>query len=263
MAKKSTPWSIDEVTTFLHLIADDKIQRELDGTTRNLNVFQEVSALLSVRGYARTFQQCRDKLKKLKSEYRAVKDHNGRSGSDRRSWKWFDLMNDIYGRRPASVGREGGLDSATALLLSLHDDAIDETSEEEQSRTTGDPSSSSNPEGTPTRPQTPAPAEQPTPTQPPTPSAITTPQRVVLGKRKRGGDEHLAQEERHHVRNLAQVDRHWQLTMEATDPGKAGGNGLEKENAQTQAFNLAFLRTLGQVVDSRRGPSLQEDEPPL
>ena len=69
MAKKSTPWSIDEVTTFLHLIADDKIQRELDGTTRNLNVFQEVSALLSVRGYARTFQQCRDKVKKLKSEY--------------------------------------------------------------------------------------------------------------------------------------------------------------------------------------------------
>ncbi|KAL3047027.1 hypothetical protein OYC64_021284 [Pagothenia borchgrevinki] len=66
MAKKSTPWSIDEVTTFLHLIADDKIQRELDGATRNLNVFQEVSALLSERGFSRTFQQCREKLKKLK-----------------------------------------------------------------------------------------------------------------------------------------------------------------------------------------------------
>jgi len=120
MATKSTPWSVDEVTTFLHLIADDKIQRELDGTTRNLKVFKEVSALLSVRGYSRTFQQCRDKLKKLKSEYRAIKDHNGRSGSDRRSWKWFDLMDDIYGHRPSSVGREGGLDSATALLESLH-----------------------------------------------------------------------------------------------------------------------------------------------
>jgi len=46
-------------------------------------------------------------------------------------------------------------------------------------------------------------------------------------------------------------------------PGKAGGNGLEEENAQTQAFNLAFLLTLGQVVDSLRGPSLQADEPPL
>ncbi|XP_033970008.1 uncharacterized protein LOC117469655 [Trematomus bernacchii] len=237
-------------------------ERELDGTTRNLKVFQEVSALLSGRGYARTFQQCRDKLKKLKSEYRAVKDHNGRSGSDRRSWKWFDLMDAIYGHRPANVGREGGLDSATALLESLHDDAIDETSEEEQSRTTGDPSSSSNPEGTPTRPQTPA--EQPTPTQPPTPSAITTPQRVVLGKRKRGGDEHLAQEERHHERNLAQVDRHWQLTMEDTARARQEEMALRREeNAQTLAFNLAFLRTLGQVVDSLRGPSLQEDEPPL
>ncbi|KAL3067442.1 hypothetical protein OYC64_017216 [Pagothenia borchgrevinki] len=139
------------------------------------------------------------------------------------------------------------------------------SSEEEQSRTMGDPSSSSsNPEGTPTRPQTPGPTEHPTPTQPPTPSAIATPQRVVLGKRKRGGDEHLAQEERHHVRNLAQVDRHWQLTMEATARAREEEMALRREeNAQTQAFNLAFLHTLGQVVDSRRGPSLHEDEPPL
>ncbi|KAL3043392.1 hypothetical protein OYC64_003288 [Pagothenia borchgrevinki] len=271
MAKKSTPWSVDEVTTFLHLIADDKIQRELDGTTRNLKVFQEVSALLSVRGYARTFQQCRDKLKKLKSEYRAVKDHNGRSGSDRRSWKWFDLMDEIYGRRPASVGREGGLDSATALLESLHDDAI-VSSEEEQSRIMGDPSSSSsNPEGTPTRPQTPGPTEHQTPgptehqTPTPTPSAITTPQRVALGKRKRGADVHLSQEERHHdqvERNLVQVDRHWQLTMEATARARAEEMAMRREeNAQTQECNLAFLRTLGQVVDSRRDPSRHEDEP--
>ncbi|XP_033974711.1 uncharacterized protein LOC117473301 [Trematomus bernacchii] len=249
MAKKSTPWSVDEVTTFLHLIADDKIQRELDGTTRNLKVFQEVSALLSVRGYSRTFQQC-------------TTDHNGRSGSDRRSWKWFDLMDDIYGHRPSSVGREGGLDSATALLESLHDDAI-VSSEEEQSRVMGDPSSSSsNPEGTPTRPQTPGPTEHPT-TQPPTPSAIATPQRV-LGKRKRGGDEHLAQEERHHVRHLAQVDRHWQLTMEETVRARQEEMAFRREeNAQTQAFNIAFLRTLGQVVNSQRGPSLHEDDQPL
>ncbi|KAK5927236.1 hypothetical protein CesoFtcFv8_000342 [Champsocephalus esox] len=38
--------------------------------------------------------------------------------------------------RPTLGGREGGLDSATALLESLHDDAIG-TSEEEQSRTPG------------------------------------------------------------------------------------------------------------------------------
>ncbi|KAK5912922.1 hypothetical protein CesoFtcFv8_002750 [Champsocephalus esox] len=82
--------------------------------------------------------------------------------------------------------------TATALLESLQDDYIG-TREEEHSRTTVDgrvPStSSSNPERTP--------AEESTPTQPPTPSAITTPQRVVLGKRKRGGEDR-AQQERHH-----------------------------------------------------------------
>ncbi|KAK5894007.1 hypothetical protein CesoFtcFv8_010744 [Champsocephalus esox] len=99
----------------------------------------------------------------------------------------------------------------------------------------------------------------------PTPSAITTPQRVVLGKRKRGGDEHLAQQARHHEQSLAQVDRHWQLTMEAVARAREEEMALRREeNAQTHAFNLAFLRTLGQVLGgSRRGPSPQEDEPPL
>jgi len=33
-AKKTTLWSFDEVQTFLHLVADEKIQREFDGETR-------------------------------------------------------------------------------------------------------------------------------------------------------------------------------------------------------------------------------------
>ncbi|KAF3845703.1 hypothetical protein F7725_002781 [Dissostichus mawsoni] len=132
-------------------------------------------------------------------------------------------------------------------MTHIQDDAIG-TSEEEQSRTTGDGSvpsstSSSNPERTPTRPTRPqTPAENRH-----QPSAITTPQRVALGKRKRGGDEHLAQQERHLERNLAQVDRHWQLTMEAAARAREEEMALRREeNAQTQAFNLAFLRTLGQ-----------------
>ncbi|KAK1894855.1 Ubiquitin carboxyl-terminal hydrolase 44, partial [Dissostichus eleginoides] len=94
------------------------------------------------------------------------------------------------------------------VTIRIPDDAIG-TSEEEQSRTTGDGSvpsstSSSNPERTPTRPTRPqTPAEEPTPT----PSAITTPQRVALVKQffsevsipgpgtlqlKRGGQENTS-----------------------------------------------------------------------
>ncbi|KAI9539435.1 hypothetical protein NQZ68_005515 [Dissostichus eleginoides] len=87
----------------------------------------------------------------------------------------------------------------------------------------------------------------------------------IVSNRKRGGDEHLAQQERHLERNLAQVDRHWQLTMEAAARAREEEMALRREeNAQTEAFNLAFLRTLGQVLGgSRHGPSPQEDEPPL
>ena len=36
--KKSTPWSVEEVQTFLTLVAEERIQRELDGTTQNERV---------------------------------------------------------------------------------------------------------------------------------------------------------------------------------------------------------------------------------
>ncbi|KAG2459175.1 PKP4 protein, partial [Polypterus senegalus] len=34
-------WSIEEAQTFISLVAEERIQRELDGATRNENVFQD------------------------------------------------------------------------------------------------------------------------------------------------------------------------------------------------------------------------------
>ncbi|KAL3065130.1 hypothetical protein OYC64_015334 [Pagothenia borchgrevinki] len=278
MAKKSTPWSVEEVTTFLHYIADDQVQRELDGTTRNIKVFQEVSTLMSTSGYSRTVVQCRKKLKKMKSEYSLVKDNDNTSGASRKNWKWFDLMDTIYGHRPASVGREGGLDSATALLESLHDDYIG-TSEEEQFRTTSSASTSSTSTAqTPARPQT------------PTPSASSTPLRVVLGKRKRGGEylalqerqlalqkEHQEQDRAQQEQNRAQQEEHWaqqkedralqaqlmnQALVEAREARLLDAALRREEMAHAESFNLSFLRTLCQVLGgtgSQRAPS----PPPL
>ena len=48
-----------------------------------------------------------------------MKDHNNRSGVHRNTWKWFDMMDAIYGHRPVSRGREGGIDTATSLLDSM------------------------------------------------------------------------------------------------------------------------------------------------
>ncbi|KAI3357903.1 hypothetical protein L3Q82_016279, partial [Scortum barcoo] len=71
---------------------------------------------MATHGYNWTVRQCREKLKKLKSDYWTIKDHNGWSGSNRKEWKWFGQMDAIYGHRPASNGREIGVDSAMALL---------------------------------------------------------------------------------------------------------------------------------------------------
>ena len=54
-------------------------------------------------GFDRTFQQCRDKLKKLKSEYRKLKDKQGKTGEGKiKDWDYFDPMDAILGTKPAT-----------------------------------------------------------------------------------------------------------------------------------------------------------------
>uniref|UniRef100_A0A3B3DAI8 Myb/SANT-like DNA-binding domain-containing protein n=1 Tax=Oryzias melastigma TaxID=30732 RepID=A0A3B3DAI8_ORYME len=93
----------------------EKLGRKLEGSIRNEKVFKEVSQRLAAHGFERTSDQCRVKVKKLKMQYRKIKDESSRSGNSGSTWKWFDAMDAIYGRR----GREGGLGSAAALLESL------------------------------------------------------------------------------------------------------------------------------------------------
>lgn len=52
--QKTVPWSHKEVGTFLSLIAEDRVQREVDGATQNEKIFQEMSRLMASFGYDRT-----------------------------------------------------------------------------------------------------------------------------------------------------------------------------------------------------------------
>ena len=55
---------------------------------------------MSESGFERTFQQCRDKLKKLKSEYRKLKGKTGES--KRKDWDFFEAMDAILGTKPVT-----------------------------------------------------------------------------------------------------------------------------------------------------------------
>ncbi|XP_069580608.1 uncharacterized protein [Brachyistius frenatus] len=115
-----TPWTADEVQTFLRLVADDRIQHQLHGAARNAKVYKEVAALLAVRGYQRTYLQCREKLKKLKSDYRSIKEQ--KHGSNRKNWRWFEQLDAIYGDKPASGGRTRLHDTVAGMLDALMED---------------------------------------------------------------------------------------------------------------------------------------------
>lgn len=122
MAAQKNPWGNAEVKTFLSLVAVDRIQSELDGATRNERVFKELSETLMKYGFQRSSKQCREKLKKLRSEYRSVKDQNGVSGTERGVWKWFTEMDAIYGEKPVSNGRECAVETAAVASSSIESD---------------------------------------------------------------------------------------------------------------------------------------------
>ncbi|CAM4491202.1 unnamed protein product [Leuciscus chuanchicus] len=250
-------WSVDEVQTFLSLVGEERIQRELDGATRNGKVFQEVAQLLAAHGYHRTYKQCRDKLKKLKSDYRTIKDHNGRSGANRRTWKWFDQMDAIYGSRPASNGREGALDSATSLLdNTIEDDAL--STIDSLALSPCSDASTVIAASPPARPSTPA-------------TSSRTPERLVPGKRKRSmhHQEHLAVLREMQVAdiqqqelNRAQRELHLQMAIDEARQAREQEAALRtEENAQTAAFSQAFLNVMGMLVQAMSGRQEQNSLP--
>jgi len=65
----------------------DAIQAQLEGCKHNKEVYTKVSKEMKEAGYERSLEQCRDKIKKLRAEYRKVKDKNRQSGNNRRTWK--------------------------------------------------------------------------------------------------------------------------------------------------------------------------------
>ena len=76
-------WSKEETLRLIEIWGDDRIQAQLE-VHRNQDVFTKIAREMSESGFERTFQQCRDKLKKLKREYRKIKDKQGKTGESKR-----------------------------------------------------------------------------------------------------------------------------------------------------------------------------------
>ena len=95
-------WSDTEVINLIELWGDEGIQQQLEGAKRNKHVYDKLAKELQKKGIDKTAEQCRAKMKKLKVDYRKVKDKHNKTGESRSNWKFFDTMDAVLGHRPTT-----------------------------------------------------------------------------------------------------------------------------------------------------------------
>ena len=130
MSRDST-WSDAEVSALIDVWGEADIQEQLDGATRNQTIFVNIAKKLKESGYDRDWQQCRAKIKNLKAEYKKVKDYNGVTGNVRKSFKFYQKLDEILGHRPASSPAVL-LDTGSSTLTTTEADAEESDSEERE-----------------------------------------------------------------------------------------------------------------------------------
>jgi len=54
-------------------------------------IWDEIAKLMNKKGHTVTGPQCAAKLRSLKKTYKSIKDHNNKSGNNRRTWQYFTV----------------------------------------------------------------------------------------------------------------------------------------------------------------------------
>ena len=98
----ATSWNKEETLKLIELWGDDAIQAMLEGSWRSKDIFVRISQGMNEAGYNKNGEQCSSKIKKLRLEYRKIKDKRGKTGTSYKDWKYFDPLDSILGHKPAT-----------------------------------------------------------------------------------------------------------------------------------------------------------------
>ena len=130
MSQKRDAWSDKETLELLAAWGTEEIQKKLQGTHKNTDIYKRVSEMMKKKGIRRHRTQCRTKFKHLKTTYKKHKDNLSRSGAGRcKSPKFFDMMDSFLGDRPEAEGLENSIDTSGDVnpSVSVSDDSDDGT----------------------------------------------------------------------------------------------------------------------------------------
>ncbi|CAB1349038.1 unnamed protein product, partial [Coregonus sp. 'balchen'] len=101
-------WTPEEIVALLTRWADGSVQEQLLSAVRNERVFTKLSSELAALGFIKTSTQCRWKIKKLKQEYKKIKDKKNKNAAACHG-RWFAIMDSVLGHQPRSTLLESGL----------------------------------------------------------------------------------------------------------------------------------------------------------
>uniref|UniRef100_A0A8C6SJX6 Myb-like domain-containing protein n=1 Tax=Neogobius melanostomus TaxID=47308 RepID=A0A8C6SJX6_9GOBI len=96
-------WFDAEVKALVSLYATKEMERDSEGQT-NSRIYEKISSDLANIGIHHSAKQCREKIKKLKQDYRKIKEHNNQYGAEIKTSKWYDILESTLGHLPAYSG---------------------------------------------------------------------------------------------------------------------------------------------------------------
>ena len=95
-------WIKQDTLKLIEVWGQETIQKQLQSCKRNHSIFVTVAREMRVAGYDRTYLQCRDKIKRLKGEYRKAKDKQGKTWEQPSTWEFFDAIDAILDTKPST-----------------------------------------------------------------------------------------------------------------------------------------------------------------
>lgn len=95
----SRGWSTLETRCLISIWTEESVQRKLEDSYRNRTIYKEISKKMEANGYSRSWQQCKRKIKHLKSTFRKAKGSNKKSSRDRISCPFYKELDRVLGDR--------------------------------------------------------------------------------------------------------------------------------------------------------------------
>ena len=96
-------WSKEETFKLISIWSEANIQAQLEGCKRNCEVYSKISCELSLAGYSRTYEQCREKIRKLKAEYKKISDKRKETAQGRYpEWEYYDAKDHVLGHKAST-----------------------------------------------------------------------------------------------------------------------------------------------------------------